>query len=293
MRDLRQSDGWACFLKSLGWVIEEVEKEKIFIKKIPLLGSAMKIQRPTQLPNLSQIEALAQKYQARIIYFEPSLGLTQEEKALLTKFGFEKYPYAFTYGKTVLVEIGKTPEEIQKNFSQDARYSIRKAEKLGVKVEFGNLSEFYRIFKETGRAKHFWVPSFSELEKKLKCFDKKAFLLTAYQDNTAKPLAGALFLLHDKTLYYHHAASSEEGRKLFAPYPLLWQGILEGKRRGAKVLNLEGIYDERLPKFAKPWRAFSVFKQKWGGEVRAYPETLVKYNHSLLKMLFKLTDFFI
>ena len=57
--DLRQTEEYAKYLDSIGWVVEKDNKTKtnIYIKKIPLLGlSVLKLQRPNKLPEINDLK---------------------------------------------------------------------------------------------------------------------------------------------------------------------------------------------------------------------------------------------
>jgi lipid II:glycine glycyltransferase (peptidoglycan interpeptide bridge formation enzyme) len=45
--------------------------------------------------------------------------------------------------------------------------------------------------------------------------------------------------------------------------------MLEGKARGCRWLDFDGIYDERYP-MTKEWEGFGQFKQGFGGRVVTY-----------------------
>ncbi len=49
MIDIRQSKDYAQYLSSLGWVVERINNINYFIKKFPLIGSVIKIQRPEKI----------------------------------------------------------------------------------------------------------------------------------------------------------------------------------------------------------------------------------------------------
>lgn len=182
------------------------------------------------------------------------------------------------------------------------------------------LEEFYRIWKETGARGKFWVPPYKELLAEVKAFGENAMLILASTttkneeiektgparpshqhpddasgyDNHAlpgpirqncEPIAGCLLLFCDWVGYYHHAGSTLEGQKLEAPYLVMWQAILESKKRGYKKLDLEGIFDPRFKEMFKKWLGFSVFKLKWGGQVVEYPGAYIKAFNPLIRLL--------
>ena len=49
MIDIRQSKNYADYLSQLGWIIEGIDGVNYYIKKFPLIGSVIKIQRPEKI----------------------------------------------------------------------------------------------------------------------------------------------------------------------------------------------------------------------------------------------------
>jgi len=98
--------------------------------------------------------------------------------------------------------------------------------------------------------------------------------LTAGLPRRDETKAGAIFLLGDKIGYYWQAFSNKEARRLQAQYKIVWEGILWAKKRGAKIFDFEGIYDERFPD--KSWLGFTHFKKSFGGHEVEYPGAMLK-----------------
>ena len=61
MVDIRQSSQYAKYLSQIGWVIERDGGTNYFIRKIPLLGCVIKIQRPEEI-KLNKVRQLSKKY---------------------------------------------------------------------------------------------------------------------------------------------------------------------------------------------------------------------------------------
>jgi lipid II:glycine glycyltransferase (peptidoglycan interpeptide bridge formation enzyme) len=81
-----------------------------------------------------------------------------------------------------------------------------------------------------------------------------------------------------------YACSTKQANKLSAPSLLVWEGVKLAKKKGCKVFDFEGIYDERY-KATKSWKGFTRFKMGFGGKVITYPPTLVKYYNPIAKLL--------
>jgi len=76
-----------------------------------------------------------------------------------------------------------------------------------------------------------------------------------------KLLSGAMMLFYGEQATYLHAASLPNKENLGAPYMILWQAILEAKKRGCKVLDLGAIAP--ADELSHPWQSITTFKMGW------------------------------
>lgn len=297
--DLRQSKEWARYLSSQGWQVEKLQiadyRLQVYVRKIPLIGSVVKIQRPRIIPPVEAIDKIARKHRALFVKLEP---LPTVSYKLLTRHGFIRDSAPSLPTKTTVLPLTKSEDKLWKALSQDTRHDTKEAEKYQTSVisyqsgdrKFGRaLESFSHLLSETGRRGGFWPPNFGQLKAKAEAFGKNAVLFLAYPKPyppNLKPLAGALILIHGTTAYYHHTATSTTGRRLNASYFLMWRIIQNAKSSGLKALDLGSIYDPRYHKATKRWQNFSIFKKKWGGKEVEYPPPLIKYYSSLAKLLF-------
>jgi lipid II:glycine glycyltransferase (peptidoglycan interpeptide bridge formation enzyme) len=291
--DLRQSPQWGNYLKALGW--ESVYLDSGVAVRIRRLGplAVLKIQRPEVLDEgvLREILALRKKYRGFLTKIEP-LNLITDQEPLLKKYRFRLDNWPLSVSKTIVIGLTPSEEEILARFSKDGRYCLRRAEKNGLTVKSvipdltghrtvpvlirdPGMGDFYKLFSETSRRGHFWVPSLTELKNKMAAFDQEALIFLAYQNSL--PVAGALVLIYDKTAYYLHAGSTLEGQKLEAPYLIVWEIIKKAKELGCTKLDLEGIYDPRFKAATKNWQSFTIFKHKFGGEEIPFPGAFSRY----------------
>jgi len=320
--DLRQSEGWAKFLISQGWEIEELRitnyKLRIFIRKIPLLGSIIKIQRPAIIPPVEEIDKLAKKHHALCVKLEPpqtngylakrnKVGPTPYE--LLTNHGFVRDSVPSLPTKSTIIDLTRSERELWETLSQDTRRDIRKAKENRVSVASYRpgdrkleqaLENFTHLLSETGRRKGFWTPNINQLKAKTESFGKNAILLLAFGELPSYPItqlhdypiAGFLVLLHNEVAYYHYTATSVVGRKLNAAYLLMWETIKLLKSTTSRQLStikyfdLGSIYDPRYHKATKGWQNFTTFKRKWRGDDIEYPMPLIKHYHPLSRLIF-------
>jgi lipid II:glycine glycyltransferase (peptidoglycan interpeptide bridge formation enzyme) len=90
----------------------------------------------------------------------------------------------------------------------------------------------------------------------------------------ANDTSGAIFIVADNMGYYWQAFTNKQGRQSLAQYKIVWEGILWAKKRGARVFDFEGIFDERFPN--KSWQGFTHFKKSFGEDEVNYPGCFVK-----------------
>ncbi len=290
--DLRQSDGWSEYITRLGW---RVINPKIYVRKLPIVGAVMKIQRPRVVPPVGEIDEIAKKHRALFVKLEPPFAtpLRQGFEGQAASgglrpsslSGFEPDTWTLLPTRTIHLDLTPSEEEIFKNFSKDARYSVRKSRRSEVNIDQGDKIEtFYKLLKETGGRKKFYVAPFKHLRAKAEAFKNKSALILAYHNKEVT--AGALILFHDRVAYYHHAASNPRGRDLLAAYLIVWEAIKLAKKRGCHTFDLEGIYDQRY-KVCRRLKTLSVFKRKFGGEEITFPGSFVRYYNPLVRVAFK------
>lgn len=260
MVDIRQTVHYANYLSQIGWQVERKGEINYFIKKFPLIGSIIKIQRPEEI-RINKIKELAKKYRAFQIIIEPK---TELDTKFLTSLGYKlsKSPYLPT--KTLLLDLTKSEKNIFKGFAKDARGAILKNKSL--KVENSSVENFFRNWKKAVGIKRY-VPALNHLKALKKSF-KGAALFLIYKDS------GAIFLTGEGITYYWQAFTGKTGRKSLVQYKIVWGGILWAMKRGAKVFDFEGVFDERFPQ--KSWLGFTHFKKSFEGNEVEYPGTFVK-----------------
>lgn len=273
MKDIRQTPQYANYLSKIGWIVETIDGINYFIKKIPFIGSVIKIQRPEKI-QVSTITKLTKKYRAFQIICELK-DKNQELRIKNQGFKLSKSPYLPT--KTLYVNLTKTKEDLFRGLKKDSRYAIRKTQdEIRISYHVSRIvpvEEFRNAWKKTVGWRRY-VPPIYHLNALKKSFNKNCLF---YCSRTMKQEieAGAIFLIGDKTAYYWQAFTSKEGRKNLSQYKIVWEGILWAKKQGAKIFDFEGIYDSRFPN--NSWLGFTHFKKSFGGNEVEYPGAFSKF----------------
>ena len=276
MIDIRQSENYANYLTVQGWIVERINNISYSIKKMPLIGSVLKIQRPEKL-EIDVIRKLAKKYRSFQIIIEPK---NYKDANLLASIGYKLAKSTYLPSKTLQIDLTQSMVKIFNSFKKDARASIKRGETIKVK-EYSSpndVKEFRDGWRNCVNFKRF-VPSYNQLINLRKSFPQNHSMFLASHNKLGSIIGGAIFTIssHERSnyiTYYWQAFTNSEGRTSLSQYALLYQGILWAKEQGCKVFDFEGIYDERSPN--KSWLGFSHFKKSFGGYEVIYPGTYVK-----------------
>lgn len=268
MPDIRQSRQYADYLSQIGWTVERLNNTNYFIKKIPIIGSVLKVQRPGVL-RYKDIEILSKKYKTFQIIVEPRT-MVDGQWLMVNGFKLSKSPYLPT--KTLYLDLSISKEKLFNNLKKDAKYAIKRTLNIQINTT-ENIELFREIWKQAVGYKRY-IPPLSHLIYLKKSFKDNCLFLISEEF-----ASGAIFLSCGKNAYYWQAFTGKEGRKSQVQYAIVWKGILWAKKKGAKIFDFEGIYDQRFPN--KSWLGFTHFKKSFGGYEVEYPGCYTKWNSPL------------
>ena len=282
--DIRQSAEFAAFMSDIGWKYSQVSGNYVYLRKFPIIGNFAKCPRPTLPLEFSEIRALIKKKRIFNFKLAPNLSTDNKiykyEKNKYLKSGFKIDIEPFNPTTTIIVDLVPSENEIFKKFSEAKRRGVRRALKNGVTVsKSDDIDSFIKIrqkqfspmgFLITGEMKMLWKNFYPK-----KC----DLLLAATSDGHF--VSGIQILYYKDYAYYWFASSRPEGKKLFAPTLLVWEAVKTAKKRGAKILDFEGVFDERFPKASEAWRGFTKFKEGFSDKKIIFME-----NFSYKKGLF-------
>lgn len=216
----------------------------------------------------SEIKKIAMESNCSFARIRPQLISSPEKEILFHKYDCKDAPMHLHAELSNILDITKSEEELLANMRKTTRYEIRKAEKLGVKIEKSRdqslIRQFFDLQMATARRHNFVPFSYQFFREQFKVFFEihKAFLYTAKFEN--KILAQAFIIFYGQEADYHYGASTEEGRKIPGAYLLQWEAIKEAKRRGLTRYNFWGVAPESQTDHR--FHGVSVFKRGFGGE---------------------------
>jgi len=156
---------------------------------------------------------------------------------------------------TFQLDLSPGEDLIWKTFNAKLRNQIRKADKSGLKTEFGGvelLDRFYAVFSHNMRdlGTPVWgKPLFKQL---LSTFEKEARIILVNKEGDTR--AVGLVLSFKDHLYVPSASSYRSSRSLCPNHAMYWEVIKRGCREGYKVFDFgRSTKDAPTFNFKKQW----------------------------------------
>lgn len=184
-------------------------------------------------------------------------------------------------GKTLLIDLKKLPEELLAGMHPKTRYNIKVAQKHEVKItsepiitpRFGlHLEEAAKLLIGTASRQKYKTHGIDYYKNLINFFGNKPngeTKLIIYKALLGTELlATALMIDFGKTRTYLFGGTSEENKKVMAPYALHWQAINDAQKNDFNFYDFWGIMTAsgQTPGFVR-------FKLGFGGHEVAYPAT--------------------
>ena len=302
---LLQSGSWASLKSQFGWephfFIEGDCGAQVLVKNYPLGFKFAYLPKGPVGTNWNALWPSIHKFcqQNRVfnLRVEPDLWENDDTQFDDQLMGFQRST-PIQPARTLLIELGKSEDELLARMKQKTRYNIRLANKKGVKIRRSkNIDRFFAIMKVTGQRDEFGIHgrdyyqyAFNEFSKKNAC----ELLIASYQK---KPLAGIMVFSQGKRAWYLYGASTDDERDRMPTYLLQWEAIRWAKDKGCAEYDLWGVPDEEeqvleerfLSRADGLWGVYR-FKRGFGGKlVRA----IGAWDYVYLPFRYKLFNFII
>ena len=214
-----------------------------------------------------QLRRLYPRRKFRFLFLTPE-ATEEKEGALLEAAGLKQ---VITGYSTILLDLSRSEQDLWAALYGKWRNQTRKAEKEGLRVEFGDLSHqhtewLYSREKKQQKDKNYKGLPLDLVEAYGRHSLGREVVSTAFVykkkpgKNAAEPIAGALFLRHGNGVTYHIGWNGKEGRTLNAMNLLLWRALLHHKEQGCGTLDLGGVNTVDAPELAR-------FKLGTGGDL--------------------------
>jgi lipid II:glycine glycyltransferase (peptidoglycan interpeptide bridge formation enzyme) len=158
-------------------------------------------------------------------------------------------------------------EAVFDRMSASARRNMRQAERAGVvvvsSVQLDALDRFYDLLAETAGRQEFIIRPRAYYQDLFHAFARRRQVRVYLANLDGAPLAGSVMVTYGTRLVYLFSGSSDEGRRLKAPYLIQQHAIRDGQERGCTVYDLWGIPVDAQP--GSPGWGYAHFKTMLGG----------------------------
>ncbi len=169
----------------------------------------------------------------------------KQRKAEASGFGDYQPRYVFQIDLA-----GKTEEQIFEGFNQQWRRNIRKAEKEGVTVRQGTISDleiFHTCYLETAKRDHFTPRSLSYFQTMWKAMreetiERIALIIASHPDHDGAIAATTMTRVGNHS-WYSYGASTTAARDLRPSNAVQWEMIKIALNEGAAIYDMRGISD--------------------------------------------------
>jgi lipid II:glycine glycyltransferase (peptidoglycan interpeptide bridge formation enzyme) len=274
-----QSSAWARIREQQGWRAEFVRigdplpVALVLWRDVPLLGRMGYAPRGPIVGDEGQLEAALDALAALARERDAVLLKVDPEVTALSHPAFARGPDVQPVLATLILDLAPDPDALLASLEKDTRWSVRQSEKRGVLVrtatDDASLRSFYDLYRVTGERAHFITRTYDYYRLVWRTLVDAGFatLRLAYVDDRA--VAGSMTWRCGERDLYMYGATSDEGRKCFAAYALVWQSIVEARERGATHFDLGGIPVDPS-RTDDPMHGPYLFKKGFGGQMRAW-----------------------
>ncbi len=220
---------------------------------------------------IRKISEVAKAEKCVFVRIRPQLSASPENTKLLEGLGLKESPMHLAAEHTVMIGLDVPEEEMLARMRRQTRYEVRRADKLGIKVEKSNseeiFKEFHAVQMETAKRQNFVPPSLEVLMAEREAFGDDIQIYVA-KTSEGEPVAYGLIIGDGREAEYYEAASTDLNRKLPGAYALLWRAMRDLKKAGYERFNLWGIAPAGQPNHR--YAGVTTFKTGFGGEIMEY-----------------------
>ena len=218
------------------------------------------------------LKALARQHSCGFVRLWMRLEDNPERRQRFGSLGLKPSPLELIYHRTSKIDLTLSEETLLANMTKQTRYSLRQADKTGIRVASSTSSaDFDKLLdavRQTAAAQNFNPGSTEILKQQWQPYlkAKQACVYHAYsKDNQL--LASALIIFSDVEASYYWHASTEAGRSSQAAYAIQWRAIRDAKAAGKTNYDLWRVSSlETTSKVADQ----TIFKLGFGGKTIAY-----------------------
>lgn len=204
------------------------------------------------------------KGRAMYILFVPFPPINYGFKEMFRNMGY--YPFPF---RTIIIDLKRPLKDVWRALDKKARWGVRKAERLGVKVKVANAwqewEQYYKLHVLHGREKQYPVEPYGFFKEMFKLNFRNMSRLFIAEYNK-RIIAGSLFLVYKKNMIFLQNASLSAFLTYNPNNLLQWRSIEWARENGVTTYDINGLPLEETPYL----RGVYDYKKRWDGHIQWY-----------------------
>jgi lipid II:glycine glycyltransferase (peptidoglycan interpeptide bridge formation enzyme) len=250
----------------------------LYVPKGPLLDWA---EAPLRARVLADLESLARRERTVFVKIDPDVpmarGLPGAEQAdavgaALTlelrrrTWGLSKDQIQFR--NTVTQDLRPGEGQILAGMKQKTRYNVRLAEKKGVRVRAGSLTDLdllYQLYAETSVRDGFVIRSPEYYRDAWGSFIQAGLAQPLIAEVEGEAVSALVLFKYAKTAWYMYGMSREAHRAKMPSHLLQWEAVRWARTHGCEIYDFWGAPDEFVE--SDPLWGVWKFKEGFGGQV--------------------------
>jgi peptidoglycan pentaglycine glycine transferase (the first glycine) len=208
--------------------------------------------------------------------FSPRPARAAEIARVLESQGWRTSAEQIQFRNTLLLDLGRTEDELLAGMKQKTRYNVRLGARRGVTVRSigagdgpaecdAALSTLYRLYAETGRRDGFVIRPPEYYRDAWGSFVDGGLAQIFLAEYEGEAIAGLVLFTFGPTAWYMYGASSDRQRQHMPNYLLQWEAIRWAREQGCTLYDLWGAPDN-LDESDPMWGVVR-FKLGLGGEL--------------------------
>ncbi len=204
------------------------------------------------------------RLKGEFIVLSPELEETPSQQALLQEAGFSMIATGFSSAR---VDLTQSKDDLKKNLRANWRNQLHKAQESGLDLQHqkldSNIDWLLSNYEAHLKDKAFPGDSPALVRQLVEIADQNQLqLLTAFDKK--EPVAAILNIVHGFCATYFIGFSSAKGRQYNATQLLLWESIMDLKKKNIRLYDLGGLYLQDLA--GNESEGLTSFKQGLGGQ---------------------------
>lgn len=220
---------------------------------------------------LAHLETTARRERALFVKIDPDVRAESAEGQMvveaLRKRGWRPSAEQIQFRNTMLLDLDRSPAELLAAMKSKWRYNVRLAERKGVTVRSGDLTDLpllYRMYAETAARDGFIIRAENYYRAAWGSFIEAGLAHPLIAEVGGEPVAMIILFQFARRAWYMYGASRAVHRDKMPNHLLQWEAMQWARERSCAVYDMWGAPDE-LSVDDPLWGVYR-FKKGFGGE---------------------------